>query len=220
MGALGIPEFHGLRHVHQLKFCRHDGIHVCWKQWMTDEHWSKPHLLVPAEEMREVAAVRPTVQQMDFPEAEKTKVWLDKLEVWAAAQEVPGYQSRIAWLRGVVDHTASDCMGGLSLDHVLAEIRNAGSCRTADSLQMVEFPPDITTQLCPGGDVPHIPADALLAFGEPDSLMAHQNIVVPGSMLIVKMPMDFQVHETAMPFLLAMALELSLIHISEPTRPY
>merc|ERR1712151_1004346 len=41
---LGPSHMHGLCSEHHFKFFHHNGIYVCWKQWMTDEQGSQPKL--------------------------------------------------------------------------------------------------------------------------------------------------------------------------------
>ena len=48
-GTNNFPRFHRLHHVHTLNIFRdHGGIYVRWKQYMTDEAWSRSILLVPS----------------------------------------------------------------------------------------------------------------------------------------------------------------------------
>ena len=62
---------HNLDPVHAFRFTRSDGIYMQWKQWCTDESWSRPIQLLAPHEIPAVAAWRPAQQPMEFKHGEK-----------------------------------------------------------------------------------------------------------------------------------------------------
>jgi hypothetical protein len=56
-----MPAISKLRNVHCLNIFRNRGIWIKWKQYMTDDTWSRPILLVPPEKMQAFGALRPNL---------------------------------------------------------------------------------------------------------------------------------------------------------------
>jgi hypothetical protein len=76
-----LPKFHGLRNAHCFNVFRSNGVWLKWKQYLTDESWSRPVLLVPARRMAEVAAFSPPRLEQSFGDAAgKMVAWADKLD--------------------------------------------------------------------------------------------------------------------------------------------
>ena len=74
-------EFHRYRNVHALQLERDDtGIWVMWKQYVTDEAWSKPKLLVEHDRVAIYARARPPLVPHEFAEKNKYLNFLDRLD--------------------------------------------------------------------------------------------------------------------------------------------
>ncbi len=73
------------------------------------------------------------------------------------------------------------------------------------------LPSDIITQFFLGADIPPIPAESLLKIEgithTPAGNAIRSNILYPGSTLVVRVPGDTLVHNQAVPFLVAVAVE-------------
>lgn len=79
-------EFHRYRNVHSLRLDMDEsGIWIKWRQFVTDESWSKPQLIVESDRVPLFAHARPPVVPHDFDEPRKAKYnnFLDKLETCA-----------------------------------------------------------------------------------------------------------------------------------------
>ena len=80
---LELSPFKGLPRVHALNFFRsRGGIYVKWKHYLTSDEWSRPVLIVPADDMARVASWRPSAFDMTFKEKtrDKTHAWLNRVE--------------------------------------------------------------------------------------------------------------------------------------------
>jgi hypothetical protein len=161
-------EFTKLRNIHDIEFFRTDGgIYVHWKQWMTDETWSAPVLLVVAENISRVGQARPAMIPNEFPEGErpKMKAFLDRLQM---QQETAGTRAQrqgdFQWLYNVVDQEERSLKKDISLEQIVADLRLAGqsAARRASTGSSDSFPSDILVQLFPGHDAPSLPVDSLL----------------------------------------------------------
>lgn len=107
-------EFHRLRNAHSLCFTRTSrGVVVRWRQWMTDNTWSRPILLVTALQMQDYQRARPPEVELAFTEATSTAMlsFLDKLDILLAGSvrdsTVPGVLAASKATR-VGGSTASD----------------------------------------------------------------------------------------------------------------
>ena len=93
--------------VYAFRFSRTGGIYMQWKQWCTDEQWSRPILLVPEESLRSLASFRPPCRDMEFSAGQATLDWINRFEVWCTSQPVGQYKDfddEFRWLRSVVHH--------------------------------------------------------------------------------------------------------------------
>eukprot|EP00438_Fugacium_kawagutii_P012703 Skav222707 [mRNA] locus=scaffold402:633342:633950:- [translate_table: standard] len=78
--AFGL-EFHRYRNVHALRLELDDGgLWVKWKQYVTDETWSKPRLLVEPDRIATYGRIRPPLIAHDFEDKNKYYNFLDRLE--------------------------------------------------------------------------------------------------------------------------------------------
>lgn len=91
--GLGI-EFQRLRNAHSLCFTRTaSGVTVRWRQWLTDNDWSRPILLLDAVRMQQVSLqMRPPEVELAFPEAISTGInsFLAKLDILLEAGDAMG----------------------------------------------------------------------------------------------------------------------------------
>ena len=79
-------ELHRYRNVHSLRlYVDNMGIWVKWRQYVSDESWSTPRLLVEYDRVAVFATAKPPLVKHEFDEQSKAKHlnFLDKLEAWA-----------------------------------------------------------------------------------------------------------------------------------------
>ena len=77
-------EFHRYRNVHSLRlYVDSTGMFVKWKQYVSDESWCTPRLLVEYDRLAAFATAKPPLVVHEFGEAEKAKHlnFLNKLEI-------------------------------------------------------------------------------------------------------------------------------------------
>jgi hypothetical protein len=150
---LGI-DCHNLRNVHDLELFRSEGGIFCrWKQYMSDDVWSKPRLLVRPEHIHVVAKAVPDPIQHSFSDTQKAKFedFLNKFEMLMASTNMLGEKERegMKWLK---KHTSTDMGYEMPLKQMISEIEMANrgtACRTmVDTLH--EVPSDILYANCPG----------------------------------------------------------------------
>ena len=100
-------------------------MYVRWKQYMTDQQWSNPVLLIRREHVQEIGAIRPAVVLKSFgDDARDINNWLDKLLV--ALPHPAQHAEDVKWLRSVVDHTLVSHNTGPSLDEIVDDLRRLG----------------------------------------------------------------------------------------------
>lgn len=149
---LGI-EIHHLRNVHDLEVFRTSGgIYCRWKQYLSDELWSRPRLIISGENMATVASARPPHIKHKFTEDAKGKFqdFLNKIEMQLSGMGILDHkaQAGMAWLRNVTqvdsDHT-------MPIDDMISDILNGGAPIGAirpDGGAVV--PDDLLLLNCPG----------------------------------------------------------------------
>jgi len=210
---------HNLDPVHAFRYTRSTaGIHMQWKQWCTDETWSKQILIVPACMMDTLGQFRPAKLTMEFPAQGQTILdWINKFELWCSSQPEGKYRNldaEIAWLRQAVNHQAPGVYApGAEVQGLLQALRQLPGKRPEETSSRPSFPDDIITQLFPSADIPPIPADSLVRVDNithrPSGQAMRSNVIFPGSTLVVKVPASTIVHGSAVQFLCAVALETS-----------
>ena len=150
---LGI-DCHNLRNVHDLELFRSEGGIFCrWKQYMSDDVWSKPRLPVRPEHIHVVAKAVPDPIQHSFSDTQKAKFedFLNKFEMLMASTNMLGEKEKegMKWLK---KHTSTDMGYEMPLKQMISEIEMANrgtACRTmVDTLH--EVPADILYANCPG----------------------------------------------------------------------
>ncbi len=213
----GVRRMYNLDPVHAFRFYRSNGIYVQWKQWCTDEAWSKPVHLVTGTYIPVLGAFRPQCHEMVFPSASTILDWINRLEAWCAGQPVgkyKGLQAEFHWLRQAVTHNLlGEYAPGKAVADVVADLKRLPGQRPQGVVAPSALPSDIITQLFPGADIPPIPAESLLKIEgithTPGGNTIRSNIIYPGSTLVVRVPADTLVHNQAVPFLVAVAVETS-----------
>lgn len=187
-------EFTRLRNIHHIEFFRTDaGILVHWKQWMTDDAWSSPVLLVPAENMAMLAQARPALLPHAFPQHElpKMRSFLDRLQM---QQQTAGTrldrEADFRWLYNAIDQQEPSLQNKLTLEKVIQDLIRAGShtaMRASSSSQQL-FPADVLAQLFPGSDIPHLPVDSLLRIhgAAQASTVKATGVCGAGSLVIIR----------------------------------
>ena len=150
---LGI-DCHNLRNIHDLELFRTDGGIFCrWKQYMSDDAWSKPRLLVPPEYIGIVAKAVPEPIKHEFGQAAKNKFddFLNKFEMFLVSTNMLGEKEKegMAWLRKA---TSQDSGFEFPLRRMISEIEmaNNGSAIRALGHSVHEMPVDILYANCPG----------------------------------------------------------------------
>ena len=123
-----MPDVHGLGRVHVVSIYRSNGIYMRWKQYMTDEAWSKSVLLMPPSKIRAVVSWRPVTIEPKFQEATQLNSWIDKFELFLCDGQhtVDNFASRIAWLQKSVDHNVPLYTTGPPLRTIVHELLNLG----------------------------------------------------------------------------------------------
>ena len=104
----GLPKIHGhdLPRIHCFNVFRDvSGMWVKWKQFMTDEVWSRPVLLIRARRIKEVALMRPTEVDAQFARVSEMQSWSRRLEETLVDQlpTKPHLKHGIDWFRQVID---------------------------------------------------------------------------------------------------------------------
>lgn len=210
---------HNLDPVHAFRYIRSPaGIHMQWKQWCTDETWSKPLLVVDADGMGSLGQFRPAKLKMEFPhQGQPILDWVDRFELWCAAQPGSKYQhleAEMAWLRQAATHQVPGVYApGADVEAMVQVLRQLPGMRPKETSSHKTFHQDILTQLFPSSDIPSMPLDTLVRI---DNLTHQTNgqamrskLICPGSTLVVRVPVDTKVRGTLMLFLCAVALETS-----------
>ena len=207
---------HNLDPAHAFRFSRSNGIYVQWKQWCTDEPWSKPLLLVPPCEILILGAFRPECHVMAFPsEGQAILDWINRLEAWCAghpAGAYQGYEAEFHWLRQAATHNLPGAYTpGWTVADLLQDLRRLPGQRPDGPVAPSAFPSDIITHLFPGADIPSIPTNALVKIDglthTPGGRAIRSNVIHPGSPMVIRVPQETLVHNQAAPFLVAVAVE-------------
>ena len=125
MGAdAGLPRWDGcgLQRLHCINMFRSPlGIHAKWKQYMTDDAWSRPVLLIGHRQMLALAKVSPAPRAMKFEHEGSMMQWVNKLE-----QTLQGgnsqQQSGIAWLRTIIAHADPRYSTSMGVEDIANEL--------------------------------------------------------------------------------------------------
>ena len=191
-----------------------------WKQWCTDEQWSKSILLIPEEDVHSLGSFRPPGRDMEFSAAQSILDWINRFEVWCTSQPVGKYKDfdqEFRWLRAIVQHQVpGEYSPGTTVDALLQDLKALPHARPQGPRAPGNLQSDTITQLFPGADIPPIPAENLVRI---DGVTHHpptaggrpirSNVIHPGSLLLVRVPEDTEVQDTRVKFLVAVALETS-----------
>ena len=89
-------ELHRYQNVHSLRlYVDNMGIWVKWRQYVSDESWSTPRLLVEYDRVAVFATAKPPLVKHEFDEQSKAKHlnFLDKLEAWAFVAMIRDFYS-------------------------------------------------------------------------------------------------------------------------------
>ena len=171
-GWNGLKEHHCFRRmrnldpVHAFRFSRSGGIYMQWKQWCTDESWSRPVLLVPQEGIPSLAPFRPPCLDMVFSAGQSILDWINRFEMWCSSQPVGQYHgldAEFQWLRAIVHHQVpGEYSPGTTVDALLRDLRALPHSRPQGPRAPGSLHSDTITQLFPGADIPSIPAENLV----------------------------------------------------------
>ena len=206
----GISEIKGVRHPHVFSIFRRGGVYIQWKQYMTDEVWSRPVLMLPPNLMRTVGALRPQRIDFEFKQKNSMLAWIDKLSMSLA--NVHGtckHRARdLEWLRALILKKDPAYNPQISLDKLIDDliaIGKQGSTRARASTDT--FPQDQIAQLLPGADQVHVPPDYLMHIsGQHDPPPPPPDVVIPGHFLIVKNTTGAEYHGESLLFLMGKLL--------------
>ena len=189
--------FERLNCVHMLSVYRdQEGVWVKWKQYMTDEAWSRPILLVKRDRMAAIAAYRPKPLVQEFAQAAAMQSWANKLEVALTDQGATATrcQRSLNWFRDVVAGKDVKYRARISLDQIVSDLKALGNGMFAGPVPLqaapMEYPPDVVASLFPGADHPVLPVDALVRIQNAWEPELAPVAFVPGSLVICKAPPD------------------------------
>ena len=165
--AVTLPALHGLHHCHAFQIFRSGGIHLRWKQCMTDDTWSKSIVLVQPHEVPTLAAWRPEAREPSFEGRTAMLSFVDKLELFLADnhQSLEKYQGAIRSLRATINHQM-EFQRGPTVDEIVADLRRVGTNEPVAMTNRTNADNALTDQLCqffPGADVPAFPVDTLVS---------------------------------------------------------
>ncbi len=186
-----------------------------WKQWCTDEHWGRAVLLVPEEDVRELASFRPPCLDMEFSARQPILDWINRFEVWCSTQPVGKYkdfENEFRWLRAIVSHQVpGEYSTGTTVDALLQDLKALPHARPQGPRKLGGLQNDAITQLFPGSDIPSIPAENLVRIDGITHTVGgrriRSNVIYPGSLLVVRVPEDTKVQGLPVRFLVAVAVE-------------
>ena len=217
----GTRHMHNLDPAHAFKLTLDHGVCMQWKQWCTDESWSRPVKIIQAHEVARVGNWRPEPGHMEFPHGQNMLDWIDRLEAWCAAQPLgsayQGINLEFAWLRAAVRHQVpGDYAPGTQVEDLVRDMLNLAHARPgayAPGTQVRDFPQDIIAQLFPGADVPSIPHEALVRIDTVTHTRAgavmRSNTIGPGSLVVMAAPAGTMAHDHPLPIAVGMAVETS-----------
>ena len=217
----GRYRLHNLAPAHAFRFSLDHGVWMQWKQWATEEMWSKPVQVLSAPEAVLLGQWRPAEEKMEFPSGGQVILdWIGRLEAWCAAQPAGstylGLHREFAWLRAAIHHTVPGAYApGIQVDTILRELRalphsRPGAC--APGSQCREFPQDIIAQLYPGADVPNLPHDALVRIDGVTHTAGHairSKVLGPGSYIIMAAPQGTTAHGQDLPIIVGQVVDAS-----------
>ena len=190
--AFDMPDIHGLGRCHKISIFRNRGIYMRWKQYLTDEAWSKSILLMPPSKMQDVASWRPAPIQPSFEHASQYNAWIDKLEMFLSdgRSTIKDYKDSVQWLRDVFAHKVPIYDGPTLSTIVDGLLRLGGQSKSKPSTALVacELPCDQIAQLFPGADHANQPVNMLVELSSRGVGIKRKppNILMPGSHIICK----------------------------------
>jgi hypothetical protein len=201
-----------LRNVHDLKLFRDaTGIFAQWKQWLTDETYSRPVLLVPSDQMAAIADTCPVPIPHKFPPLQHSQItsWLQKLHMHLQATgQADECRQRMDWLHAVVNQRADIQQQGLPISCIISDLQHlSGAVSSQRQLPRSSFPDDLLAQLHPGADVSGTPVNLLMEVSSPfvPKLASAAKVVGPGTFVLVK---EESSAKTVLPFLMACIVDL------------
>lgn len=213
---------HNLAPAHAFRFSLDSGVWMQWKQWTTDEAWSKPVQVLSLPEAVLLGQWRHSEQNMEFQSGGQPILdWVGRLEAWCAAQPVGseylGLHHEFAWLRAAIHHTVPGAyVPGTRVDDILRDLRalphtRPGAC--APSSQRREFPQDIIAQLYPSADVPNLPHEALVRIEGVTHTAAgasvRSNVLAPGSHIVMAAPHGTTAYGQELPIVVGQVVDTS-----------
>ena len=198
---------HDLPRIHVFNVFRSvSGMWIKWKQFMTDDVWSLPVLLIGARRIRQVAVLRPANVDARFNRLSEMQSWSRKLEE-TLVDQLPtkrNLKAGIDWFRQVITHTHPQYNGDqcLPLEQIITTLVRIGTGTFSNSLAICDagdHQSDILVQHFPGADVPVVPVDGLLRFDgaiqapSPPRCLMNNNLVIctPQNASIKSMPLLF-----------------------------
>ena len=100
-------------------------------------------LLVPEEQMRELASFRPPSLDMEFSARQSHLDWINRFEVWCSTQPVGTYsklEKEFQWLRAILDHQVpGEYSPGATVDALLQDLK-ALPCETSGTKNVGQPP--------------------------------------------------------------------------------
>ena len=146
-----LPGFKGLGHVHAINIHQHNGgVWMKWKHYLTDQLWSKPHLVLPPAKVQQTAALRVTERRHEFREQRAMLAWIDKLEMFLG-EKAGRHREQLMWFREVANSEAKEYSDGPDLEEILTELTALCGRNVAHHMPITgtaeDVPPDAIVQM-------------------------------------------------------------------------
>ena len=172
VSVVPLPALHGLHNCHAFQIFRAGGVHLRWKQYMTDETWSKSIVLVEPHHVPTLAAWRPEAIAPELAGKQAMLAFADKLELFLADthQSLEKYKGALHALRGTMMHQM-EFQRGPSVDAIVADLISVGQKEPVKQSNATNADAALGDQLCqffPGADVPGFPLDTLVGTSTRD----------------------------------------------------
>ena len=184
--VVSVPQLHGLHHCHAFQVFRSGGIHLRWKQYMTDETWSRSIVMVQPHDVARLALWRPEVYIPKFSERSKMMSFADRIELFLADSHhtLESYKGAIQDLRSTIEHNM-EFQRGPSVDEIVNDLVRVGRNNPNQQSNAGAAANALGDQICqffPGADQPALPLQALVTT-HADRLRssAPPRVLMPGS---------------------------------------
>lgn len=165
-----------------------EGIHARWKQYVTDEDWSRYVLLAPIENLDTIASLHPPNIEHEFGGKESTDHMNFIKHLGRTLQAQGSYEmheSGLEWLESI----ATNRWGYTGVD--FKEMLRFGlNSPGSDVVQPLGIPDDVLISVAPGADIQAQPVDSLITVDgcppEEHCRGGRNPYVTPGDWVVVR----------------------------------